>query len=424
MNQRSSTPRRAISAAVTTFAARWDVARTADERRLLEEDFNAAHPTNPVLGALHTDANGERLVETTFLWRLPPRSPVPHDVMIHLNSVTDAHRDDITPALMTRIRDSSFWELTYLLPDDLCASYRVVVGAEQPIPRLGGAERSSWLRIHEQGRPDPRGVEQLPNPLGTHSSVMTSPRAQRHPVWGDSAVVRGSSLWRCDVPTVGGAVRTLHVYRPHGDEPPRDLLVLFDGDVWRAMGVQDALDRWSGGTIAAVLVSSVSPERRAADLPHPGRIARILREEVLPVTFRELGKNYLPAETIVSGQSYGGLASAALVAEHPDIATRAIAQSPSFHFRAAEEPRRPDGQRGDVSSRLARTTATGRIVMTAGTNEDGLLDQARIARDDLATTPLRLDYREFTGGHDYAWWRHGLFWGLDVLFERPEVNHA
>lgn len=416
------TPTRVQGAAVAAFTAVWEAAPSGSVRRELEDDFAAAHPANPVLGARHTAGDGSSVIETTFLWRLPETSSIPHDVMIHINSVTDAHREDISPALLTRVGESSFWEITYLLPVDLIASYRIVVGADHPLPREGGHRRSGWLRIHELGRPDPRGVETLPNPLGTHSSVLTLPEAERHPVWTGSEFHHGSTLRRLDIPTVDGATRTLHVYRPHGADAPHNLLVLFDGEVWNEIGLQDALDRWDGEPLAAVLVSSVSPERRSADLPHPERIARIVQDEVLPAAFVELGRSYTADQTIVSGQSYGGLASAAIVAEYPGIASRGVAQSPSFHFRANEEPRRPEGQRGDVSSRLSSCTTHGKLVITVGRNEGGLLDQARVARNTIAETNLQLDYVEIMGGHDYAWWRDGLFWGLDKLLRAASTG--
>lgn len=416
MTRTDPTPERVLSPIVAEFAARVTQAPHPDSLRTLEHELAAAHPRNPIVGAAH-EHDGAHTVELTFLWFCPEGTPAPRDVMIHINSVTDGHRDDIAPALFERIGGSRVWALSYRLPTDLVAAYRIVVAHadSDPLPRRGGSDRAAWLRIHELGRPDPRGVGTLPNPLGTQSSLLVGPHGWEHPAWGQGDFRRGSTLRTREVPTFAGETRRLHIYVPHGAEAPKRLLVLFDGDVWHELGVHDALDRWEGEAPAAVLVSSVSPERRAADLPHPERIAHVLRTEVLPAAFAELGKRYAPSDIIVSGQSYGGLASAAIVAEYPDIAAHGIAQSPSFHFVAAEEPRRPEGQRGDVSSRLSETTALGALVLTAGSNEDGLLDQARIARAALDGTGLTLSYREFTGGHDYAWWRHGLFWGLDEL---------
>lgn len=424
-------PTRAANALITDFADLWKALVDPPARVALETEFITQYPTNPVLGAAH-ERGAEQWIETTFIWQLPPGEEAPRDVMIHLNSITDAHREDIRPALLRRIATSSLWSITYLLPDTLIASYRIVVAQSDPLPRNSGADRASWLRIHALGKPDPRGQGTLPNPLGSESSVLVMPNAWQHPAWGETAERnfpqrQTSTLTTIDVPTFDGELRRLHIYRPNAATPPARLLLLFDGEVWIELGVQAALDRWKGDPIAAVLVSSVSPQRRSADLPHPERIAEILRDEVLPAAAATLGHNYSAEEIIVAGQSYGGLASAALLAEYPELVGNAIAQSPSFQFRAGETGWPSDGQRGDVSMRLPTTASAGQLIMMAGSNEGWLTEQARTARDALTSTAVRLSYREFSGGHDYAWWRHGLFWGLDaleasLLEEHPEES--
>ncbi|EJN86062.1 hypothetical protein HMPREF1129_0569 [Actinomyces naeslundii str. Howell 279] len=55
-----------------------------------------------------------------------------------------------------------------------------------------------------------------------------------------------------------------------------------------------------------------------------------------------------------------------------------------------------------------------RLVVQCGVHEGVLRTGGRLAAQLLAAQGALLEYREERGGHDYAWWRHGLSWGLDV----------
>ncbi|GAB94954.1 enterochelin esterase family protein [Kineosphaera limosa] len=57
----------------------------------------------------------------------------------------------------------------------------------------------------------------------------------------------------------------------------------------------------------------------------------------------------------------------------------------------------------------------GRIVVQVGTDERDQAAHGRAWRDAARAAGLLVDYREFRGGHDYAWWAHGLLHGLDLL---------
>lgn len=383
--------------------------------RILEE-FWAAHPRTPVAGATRT-RQGVVLRETTFLWRGEPGRGQIHDVMLHINSLNDRHRENIEPALLAREPGTDIWHLTYLLPPELIASYRLVIGAGEhgPLPRSGGHDRAHWMRIHALGAPDPRNPGALRNPLGTASSVLTLDAARPHPAWGEAPFRRGSTVQVYNLVEPDGSPRRVWIYRPLGEGGPGKLLVLFDGEVWREIGIQDALDRWAGPGIAVVLVSSMGSERRGADLPVPERVATLLEHTVLPAARAALGHEYRAADIIASGQSYGGLAAAGLLITRPDLVGSAVAQSASFHYREGEALRREETRPGTLSDRLAREGASGRMVLTVGLEEGILLDQARLLVRRAARTGLGLTYREVRGGHDYAWWRHGLLDGLDEL---------
>ncbi|MFF2372242.1 enterochelin esterase domain-containing protein [Agromyces sp. NPDC058110] len=355
------------------------------------------------------------LREVTFVVDLPDG----HEAMVHVNGITDAHREDLAPALFERVPGAAVGVLSYLLPDDLIASYRLAVAPE--LPRNAGTTREGWLRIHALGRPDPRNPRGLPNPLGDRSSVLVMPGARLHPVWPDSGAARPVSRGaeppprvRADaVPVDGGP--SLTVLRPSGPTSGRTL-VLFDGERWAGLGLRQALGRHPAPPAATVLVPSGSQERRSGLLPHPEPLLRHLEYDVLPALAAVVGAPADPDRTIVAGQSYGGLAAASVVCLRPDLASTAVVQSGSFHFRAGEAHARPPaGQVGDLVERLHAASVSGRFVVQAGTEESGMLDSATRFAEAARAGGADVTLRAYTGGHDYAWWRTGLFDALDLL---------
>lgn len=238
----------------------------------------------------------------------------------------------------------------------------------------------------------------------------TSPTVGGHTVWEPSTRLR-RRVTATTVPQRDG--HDLTVLAP---DAPVGLVVLFDGERWLEHGIHDAWER-AAVPRAVVLVPSGSLDRRRALLPHPEVVAAHVADEVLPAVEPAL----LDLPRIVAGQSYGGLAAAAIAMLRPDVAPTAIVQSGSFHFRADEPPRRPRGVVGDLGTVLgarARSSAASRLVLQAGIGEADMLDLAErfapIARDAGAAVTLEA----YDGGHDMDWWRHGLFDALDQLDAR------
>jgi len=359
-------------------------------------------PTWPAFGRRHDDG----LREVTFVMDAAPGQ----EVMIHVNGITDGHRTDISPALLERVPGTDRHVVSYLLPDDLVVSYRFV--ADTHLDRHAGSTREGWLRIHEAGRPDARNPRTLRNPLGRESSVLVMPAGRVHPAWDGSAAgpaSGASDLEEVTVPIGDGPPLTI-LRRPHASR----VLFLFDGELWAQHGIAGALSRRTDAAWSVVLVPSGSLERRSALLPHPDRLFAHLDRDVLPAAAEVLGT---PAreDVVFAGESYGGLAAASVVALRPDIAGTAIVQSGSFHFRAGAVPRHPRGETGDLLEALPSSLAGSRFVVTAGTEESGMGELADAFTDAARMRGARVEARRYRGGHDYAWWRSGLFDALDGL---------
>ncbi|WP_154793804.1 enterochelin esterase domain-containing protein [Occultella kanbiaonis] len=356
----------------------------------------------PLIGPAR-EIDGRRRHPVTFLWRAQDPGA---EVMVHLNGITDAHREDLTPARLHRIEGTDLCHRTDWLPADGTWGYRIV--ELDRLPTDAGATRAGWLAIHEAGRPDPLNPRSQPHALGQISSLLVMPDAYQHPAWADTPGTAAPWItW--ELPGDGDAPRTLHHWQPAGASTRRRVLVLFDGEQWTALGLADAMER-SGLDVEILLVDSHGPQRRAADLPYPERASRIV-DAALARRATEFGGRVPADRVIVAGQSFGGLAAAGVALVRPDLAATAIVQSGSFWFTDGDEPRRHNPVPADLVRRL-RAGEFGRPLarfhVQAGTDEGTMVDQAEHFHAACAGAGGAASLRVVTGGHDYAWWKHHL----------------
>lgn len=241
---------------------------TSDDAAI-EQIVQAAGGT-PVLGA-EVAVDGRPLVETTFLWE--DEATAVSAAMVHLVSLTDRHREDVSGAILEPVPGTRWHALTYLLDPAAIVGYRLVARPE--IAADVGATRPGWIAVHEDGRPDPRCEASLASPRG-RSSLWTGPRARTHPEW-DVPRPADCPGWARHL-EVGDEGRRLTLATGTEQDPlapaPR-LLVLLDGEVWRG---HEVLDRLGGraGTLDVLLIDSLGREERARDLPDSERCAALL----------------------------------------------------------------------------------------------------------------------------------------------------
>ncbi|MFT4216772.1 MAG: DUF3327 domain-containing protein [Micropruina sp.] len=370
-----------------------DSLRTAEDARRWWQRTE----TMPIVGEL-TERDGVPLVEVTFCaWSDADQ------VMLHLASLTDAHRTDIRPALLQPVAGSGLRVCSCLLPADGRYSYRLL--RRPQIASDVGKDRAGWLGVHLDGRADPRNPTVLDDaPDRPPSSLWSGPLA---PPWPDEAP---PTRWRDGV--TGNGRR----FAWHAASDPVATLMLFDGEVWRRLNPRrlSALDR-----VTLVLIDAGDRERRASDLPRPDRAAALVASvrETLLGTEPALAVTLEAERLIVAGQSYGGLAAASVVATAPELARQAVAQSGSFWYREAEPGHAGPG---DLVRLLGetRTSRPGRLVVQVGTEEPDMRQRALEFTAAARTSGHRVHYREYRGGHDYAWWFPAIADGVAELW-RP-----
>ncbi|MFD3314308.1 alpha/beta hydrolase [Streptomyces sp. NPDC058694] len=332
--------------------------------------------------------------------------------------------------------------------DDTTVTLSVVIGPRigfNPIgteftPVAGTPFRVLTLRMRSdlrfsyvftRGGPTREG-EQVPDPFNppprfsecsverfSGASVAVLPDALPLP-WLDRAEARPAPAMDCAVLASEslGNERRIWVSMPPGelsDGSALPFVIHLDGTPdHSAPSVRDALVE--AGLIrpcAVVLVDQLGPQRDKELLCDPA-FSRMLVEELLPWLHHRYPLSRDPADVALAGESFGGLCAGWTALHHPTAFGNAILQSPSCGYHpdltwgtGAGELLRRTPVPTLIADHLAADAAPVRVFHDVGELE-GSNTHSRWLDHVLTAKGYDTRYREFAGGHDYAWWR-GLF---------------
>ncbi|GAA1502621.1 alpha/beta hydrolase [Nocardioides humi] len=306
------------------------------------------------------------------------------------------------------VAGTSFRALTLRMRSDLRFSYvftrRGSTGEEEQVP--------------DPFNPPPR-FSAYPEARFSGSSVAALPDADPLP-WLDQAERRPTPA--LEVATLAsellGNERRIWVSMPPGElsgESALPFVIQLDGTPdHSAPSVRDALVE--AGAIrpcAVVLVDQLGMQRYDELLCNPA-FSRMLVEELLPWLHRRYPLSRDSADIALAGESYGGLCAGWTALHHPETFGNAVLQSPSCGYHpdltwgtGAGELLRRVPVPTLIADSLAAEPAPVRIFHDVGELE-GSNTHSRWLDQVLTGKGYDTLYREFAGGHDYAWWR-GLF---------------
>lgn len=232
--------------------------------------------------------------------------------------------------------------------------------------------------------------------------------------------------------------RALSIYTPPGytgtggaqSQKTYSVLVVFDEssylDIVPTPTILDNLI--AAGRIpetVAILIANPSQATRGKELPPNPKFADFLAKELLPfVRARYSGLTNDPAQTVVAGSSYGGIASVYAGLRHSEVFGKILCQSGSFWW-APDHPYNTDvsTETGWLAKEFVKSPKLPlAFYMDAGQFEidtdgygGGILEPSRHMRDVLLAKGYPVTYQQFIGGHDYASWRGTLADGLLAL---------
>jgi enterochelin esterase-like enzyme len=189
--------------------------------------------------------------------------------------------------------------------------------------------------------------------------------------------------------------RRVWLYTPAAEPSAR--LLLFDGHQYTALAAAPiVLDNLIAGglipPVAAVLPDTLDTKSRRRDLDLNPDFLRWSTDVLLPAS----GFEAPPSRTVVAGSSLGGLAATYFAVQRPDVFGNALVQAGWF---PEEVPR---------GLPVRWYLDLGRF--------DGMVRDGTIAlRDKLREAGYEVTFQEYSGGHDFFWWRETLGDGLIAL---------
>lgn len=365
------------------------------------------------------EAHGTPLIEPqsgdevllTFLWKGDV-----NNVRL-LGAPYDGH------AHLSRMENSKTWYKSYRVPKDFRLSYQVAPNMPRLESPQGWEQRRAILATLQA---DPNNLNPLPVPEEgrVYSTIESGNPPSAH--WLDGAVSQQGKLTHHTFSSeLLDNSRKLSIYRPFNDQKlnaDTPLLILFDGDAFLDKGltpfVLDALiEAGELAPMRAVFVNNPSRKLRGTELPPNPEFAKMMATELIPwlAKHHEISPN--SEQVVLSGASYGGLASLYIAHQYPDVFGKVLSQSGSFWWshedsewltkKISQSPHKPI-----------------QVYLNAGLFEvkpdfANILGTNRNMHQVLKDKGYQVMLKEFASGHDYFSWRITLVDGLKRLFPMP-----
>lgn len=415
-------------AAVLLLAARATAAQdslASSRLRALAAQVGAARPGAVEAFWRTLAAEGAPLIEphpvdtmrrlVTFIWR--ERAPFRDLVVAGAALGGDPARNRLR-----RLAGTDLWFVTRDLPRDLRTVYRYAI--DPPPGTTGGRAHARRDPLNPRTFVYPRDPDD-PSSTDYVISLLELPDAAPQPWLVRRAGGSGGALALHRVTSaVLGNTRRVWVWTPPGYAAAREplpLLLVFDGAAYLGLVptpvVLDTLI--AAGMIpplVAVLVDNPDQATRSRELDCHPPFAEFLARELLPWVRAGYRVAPDPARVVVAGSSGGGQAALCAAQRHPELFGNVLAQSGSF-FAA---PDQPIGDEWVYRNLAAGPRLPLRVYLDVGRHEPVFAVTAvRTMRNLLEARGYPLTYQEFSGGHDYAWWRSTLADGLIALLGAP-----
>lgn len=382
----------------------------------LAEEINSGNSTESFWREMKI--NGTPLIENyddkhrrvTFIWREAKANAY----------ILGSPNGDHDP--MARLGKSDVWYRSYIVPIDTIMQYQIA----PDIPKIETTDKREQRRaIIMTAQSDPYNPHQV-SEIGkdifnsysllalTNNRVCDFPELFNRNLMGSLTL----SLFNSEILR---NTREIAVYSPPMKMDKPALLVLFDGQTYRKnYAVDRLLDKLiSEGKIPpmyVVMIDSINSQQRAQELPPNDDFPRFLDTELLPWLAQQ-GIQVAPERTIISGSSYGGLASTWNAMKLPHRFGNVLSMSGSYWWAPKDE--QPEWLIREFASTNKLPI---KFFLEAGLFEsqkenEGILYNNRHFNTVLKEKGYEVQQLELSSGHDYVSWCETLYKGTVALTE-------
>ncbi|WP_126582110.1 enterochelin esterase [Tengunoibacter tsumagoiensis] len=367
----------------------------------------------------------------TFLWR--EREATKTVVVVSALGTTPLgwkYRDH----QMSHLPHTDLWYRTYEVPNTMRMVYRLSPNdtLEEYSDELDWDARTATFQV---------------DPLNPHTYVLSADEecdqnAEEYSVlelpdappqfWSDirESVPRGNVELRRFHSAILNNERRIWIYTPPGytkNTTPYGVLLVFDGLTYiHDIPMPTILDNLVADHLLqpmiAISICTLDWETRDRELTCYQPFVDFLADELLPWLRQEYHITTDPAQTIVGGSSYGGLAASFAALKRSDVFGNVLSQSGAVYWTPDDDP----DFEWLTRQYVANDTLPVRFYLDVGLLEnnprrstcpDGptQLAATRHFRNVLRAKKYFVSYTEYSSGHDYVCWRGSLANGLLAL---------
>jgi len=353
----------------------------------------------------------------TFLWR-----GAKNNVRL-FGSPKDKH------AYLEQLADSDVWYQTYELPSHTQLSYQL----SPDTPALPDSEGKNRIAIKSTAQVDPLNkhpwvIHPQQDRFSTYSTLRLSKAPSLEWLTNQQAAQGKQTTYEFKSETLGNQ-RKITLYQSAGLEKEKGspLLFFFDSLAYRSkvptpLILDNLVAAGKIPPVTAVFVSNPNRKARSTELPCNPKFAKFMADELHPWVIKNTGIEVETKTTLLSGSSYGGLASACVALAYPDKFGLVLSQSGSFWW-SPEFRGSPDFTPEWLPQQIAKeSTKAVKFYLNAGLFEQGwqpsdILPSNRHMRDVLTAKGYEVIYEEVASGHDYFSWRSNLPQALITLLQ-------
>jgi len=271
----------------------------------------------------------------------------------------------------------------------------------------------AWVDADGERRPDPANPNPRLNPWWDFASNLQGPDYRPDAVAAAATGRPRGRVLRLEVDSkLLGETRRALIYSPAGSAEAALPVVLFqDGKAYYGWGrAPQVLDRLlAGGEVAPAHLVFLPPRQRTREYAFNDLYRRFILEELLPQVER---RARCDGRRVAWGASLGGLLSAQLAWERPDLFQKVVTQSGAYLFSADMDLTDPFAGNEtflqQVRSESSRAVAWH---LDCGTLE-WLLESNRRVCSALAQRGHEARLLERNVGHNWTNWRNGLAAGF------------